>query len=83
MVQAGESQRESDQQADGISKVIDTERHGHMLKMLDVVDAMMPRCYSCRLSTSPLYHSWKQSQNTDAHNKSARETKGMIGLRNG
>jgi hypothetical protein len=42
VVQAGESQRESDQQADGKSKVIDTERHGHMLKMLDVIDAMMP-----------------------------------------
>ena len=40
VVQAGESQRESDQQADGKSKVIDTERHGHMLKMLDVIDAI-------------------------------------------
>ena len=29
VVQAGESQRESDQQADGISKVFNTERHCH------------------------------------------------------
>ena len=41
------------------------------------------RCYSCRTSTSPFYHPWKQNQNTDEHKKSARETNGMIGRRNG
>jgi hypothetical protein len=40
VVQAGESRRESDQQAGGINKKIDTESHGHMLKMLDVIDAI-------------------------------------------
>ena len=40
VVQAGESRRESDQQAGGINKKIDTESHGHMLKMFDVIDAI-------------------------------------------